>query len=101
MKYFAVIKGEEVDGIAIADEPLNADGMWIDVTDMTPMPGARWCYKDGVFSEPKSQIVIPPASLLNPETGLPFSPKTEEQKIADATAAAIAKLIADGVLKQA
>ena len=27
-------------------------------------------------------------------------PKTEEQKIANATAAAIAKLIADGVLKQ-
>lgn len=27
--------------------------------------------------------------------------KTEEEKIADATAAAIAKLIADGVLKQA
>ena len=29
------------------------------------------------------------------------NPKTEEEKIADATAAAIAKLIADGVLKQA
>ena len=38
------------------------------------------------------EIPEPPSPELPPE-------KTEEQKIADATAAAIAKLIADGVLK--
>lgn len=43
--------------------------------------------------------VIPP--LPAPEFVEPPIPKTDEQKIADATAAAIAKLIADGVLKQA
>lgn len=37
----------------------------------------------------------------NPVPPPPEPVKTEEQKIADATAAAIAKLIADGVLKQA
>jgi hypothetical protein len=94
MKYFAVIKGEEVDGIAIADDPLDADGMWIDVTDMVPMPQARWSYKDGAFIAPPDPVIVDPPAPPPP-------PKTEEQKIADATAAAIAKLIADGVLKQA
>jgi hypothetical protein len=93
MKYFAVIKGEEVDGIAIADDPLDADGMWIEVTDIVPMPQARWSYKDGEF--------MPPPVVETPEPKPLPPPKTEEQKIADATAAAIAKLIADGVLKQA
>lgn len=93
MKYFAVIKGEEVDGIAIADDPLDADGMWVEVTNMVPMPQARWSYKDGEFLPP------PVVEIFEPKPLLPA--KTEEQKIADATAAAIAKLIADGVLKQA
>jgi len=94
MGLYAVIKGEEVDGIAISDDPLDTDGMWIEVTNMVPMPQARWVYKDGVFAPPPIPQI--PVSLEPPPP-----PKTEEQKIADATAAAIAKLIADGVLKQA
>jgi hypothetical protein len=41
--------------------------------------------------------------LVGPEpvADPPTPPKTEEEKLAEATAAAIAKLIADGVLKQA
>lgn len=93
MGLYAVIKGEVVDGIAIADAPLDTDGVWIDVTNLDPQPGRDWTYVNGVFSAP----VAPPTTII-PE-GPP--PKTEEQKIADATAAAIAKLIADGVLKQA
>jgi len=95
MGLYAIIKGEEVDGIAIADAPLDTDGVWIEITDMTPQPGPTWKYVDGVFTPPPA----PPAPVMPAEP--PPPPKTEEQKIADATAAAIAKLIADGVLKQA
>jgi len=45
---------------------------------------------------PNRWVYIPEPPAPEPEPV-----KTEEQKIADATAAAIAKLIADGVLKQA
>lgn len=52
MGYYAIIKGEEVDGIAISDSPLDTDGMWIEVTNMNPMPQARWSYKNGAFIAP-------------------------------------------------
>lgn len=93
MGLYAVIKGEMVDGIAIADDPLDTDGIWIDVTNVDPFPSRDWKYVDGKFLPP------PPPEVFAPPEPLPE--KTEEQKIADATAAAIAKLIADGVLKQA
>lgn len=93
MAYYAVIKGDRVDGIAIADAPLDTDGMWIDVTNVDPIPARDWKYEDGKFVAPPDLVI----QVLEP----PTPPKTEEQKIADATAAAIAKLIADGVLKQA
>lgn len=89
MAYFAVVKAGIVDGIAIADSPLPVDGEWIDVTNADPMPAPGWSYVDGVFTAPPP--VVPPE--LPPV-------KTEEQKLADAVAAAIAKLVADGVLKQ-
>lgn len=91
MGLYAIIKGDIVDGIAISDSPLDTDGIWIDITDVSPTPGRDWTYVDGVFSAPVASDPVEP----------PPPPKTEEQKIADATAAAIAKLIADGVLKQA
>lgn len=89
MSIYAVVKGDVVDGIAIADAPLDTSGVWICVDNVVPQPSRDWLYKDGVFSPP----VVEPVPVLPPE-------KTEEEKIADATAAAIAKLIADGVLKQ-
>ena len=52
MGYYAVIKGEEVDGIAIADAPLETDGQWVDVTDMNPRPQPGWKYVNGQFEEP-------------------------------------------------
>ena len=89
MGYFAVIKAGIVDGIAIADTPLETDGAWVDVTEIDPRPGPGWSYSEGVFTAPPA--VVPPE--LPPV-------KTEEEKLADAVAAAVAKLVADGVLKQ-
>ena len=60
MGLYAVVKGEIVDGIAIADGPLDTDGVWICVDDVVPQPGRDWTYKDGVFSPP----VPPPAPVL-------------------------------------
>ena len=88
MGLYAVVKGDVVDGITIADAPLDTDGIWVDVTNVTPPPGRDWKYIDGVFSPP------PPSPIIEP-------PKTDEEKLADAISAAVAKLIADGVLKQA
>ena len=90
MGLYAVIKGDVVDGIAIADAPLETDGKWICIDDLDVKPGPGWTYDGTEFHAP------PPAPVVEP----PSPPKTEEEKIADATAAAIAKLIADGVLKQ-
>lgn len=58
-KKFAVIRGEIVDGIALAEAPLETDGVWIDLTDVSPQPGPRWTYKNGVFSPP----VEPPVPI--------------------------------------
>jgi hypothetical protein len=60
MSLYAVIKGEVVDGIAVADVPLDTDGMWVCVDGMDPMPGPYWTYKNGAFAPP----VIPPAPVL-------------------------------------
>jgi len=60
MSLYAVIKGEVVDGIAIADAPLDTDGMWVCIDGMDPMPGPNWTYKNGVFAPP----VLPPAPVL-------------------------------------
>lgn len=94
MSLYAVIKGDVVDGIAIADDPLDTDGKWVCIDDLEVKPGPGWRYENDQFSPPPE----PPAP---PVVEPPPPPKTEEEKIADATAAAIAKLIADGVLKQA
>lgn len=90
MGLFAVIRGNIVDGIAIADAPIPTDGEWIDITNMESKPHQGWIYENGVFSAPPPP---PPLPELPPV-------KTEEEKIADAVAAAVAKLVADGVLKQ-
>lgn len=59
MGFYAVIKGELVDGIAIADSPLETDGIWIDVTNVTPRPDRDWKYINGQFlpqKEPQPPI---------------------------------------------
>lgn len=89
MALFAIIRGNIVDGITIADAPIPTDGEWIDITNIESKPQQGWIYENGVFTQPPASepIIFPPV-------------KTEEEKLADAVAAAVAKLIADGVLKQ-
>jgi hypothetical protein len=90
MGLYAVIKGDIVDSVVIADDALETDGQWIDISACNPKPGPNWKYVNGEFVEPSDTVVrVIPPEMLPP------------QKTEDATAAAIAKLIADGVLKQA
>lgn len=56
MSLYAVIKGGVVDGIAIADGPLDTDGMWVCVDGMDPMPGRDWTYENGVFLPPPPRL---------------------------------------------
>jgi hypothetical protein len=51
-KKFAIVKGEIVDGIALADAPMSTDGTWIDLDGIEPQPGPGWTYSDGAFSPP-------------------------------------------------
>lgn len=67
MSLYAVVKGEIVDGIVIADSPLEADGKWILIDGMEPQPATQWTYKDGVFSPPP-----PPPPLPNIITKVAF-----------------------------
>jgi hypothetical protein len=67
MSLYAVVKGEVVDGIAIADAPLETDGKWILIDGMEPQPATQWTYKDGVFSPPP-----PPPPLPNTITKVAF-----------------------------
>jgi hypothetical protein len=57
MGLYAVIKGNVVDGIAIADAPLQTNGVWVCVDGMDPMPGPGWTYENDTFSLPP--VVIP------------------------------------------
>jgi len=52
MSLYAIVKGEVVDGIAIANAPLETDGTWILVDGVEPQPGPGWLYKNGQFSLP-------------------------------------------------
>lgn len=61
MSLYAVIKGNLVDGVAIADSPLETDGQWICIDGMNPQPGPFWIYENGSFKEPVST----PIPVLN------------------------------------
>lgn len=92
MGIYAIVKGDIVDGIAISDTPLDTDGKWICIDDLAIKPSRDWKY-DGENFSPPPIIIPPPVDIV--------VPKTEEEKLTEATAALVAKLIADGVLKQA
>lgn len=99
MGHYAMVVDGRVRNIAISDDipPSEAVGDWVDVSSLEGRPGPGWKYENGTFVEPELPSNEHPITSEKPA----ISSKTEEQKIADATAAAIAKLIADGVLKQA
>jgi hypothetical protein len=66
MGLYAVVIGELVDGIAVADVPLSKN-LWVPVDDVDPRPGPGWTYKDGVFTPPP---VVPAPQLPNTITKL-------------------------------
>lgn len=70
-KKYAVLKGDIVDCIAIADAPVQRwpDEVWIDVTDANPQPGPNWRYENGVFISPPDP---PPLVLPNIVTKVAF-----------------------------
>ena len=51
-KKFAIVKGDLVDCIALAEAPLDTDGKWIDLDGVTPQPGPGWRYDGATFSPP-------------------------------------------------
>jgi hypothetical protein len=61
MGLYAVIKGTVVDGIAVADAPLETNDSWVCIDEVDPRPGPYWTYVDGVFSPPAppSEPVLP------------------------------------------
>jgi hypothetical protein len=59
MGLYAVIKGNIVDGIAIADAPLETDGVWVCVDDVVPTPGPDWIYDGSTFSPPPPPPPLP------------------------------------------
>jgi hypothetical protein len=61
MSLYAVIKGNIVDGIAVADDPLETQNIWVCIDNVEPKPGPHWTYEDGVFSPP-----TPPAQPVLP-----------------------------------
>jgi hypothetical protein len=60
MSLYAVIKGDRVDGLAIADAALDTDGVWICVDDVVPQPEPGWKYENGAFVEPPPFPPPPP-----------------------------------------
>jgi hypothetical protein len=59
MGLYAVIKGNIVDGIAIADAPLETDGVWVCVDGLDPQPGPNWTYDGSTFSPPPPPPPLP------------------------------------------
>jgi len=62
---YAIIKGDVVDNVVLADEPLNVEGLWIDVTSMSPQPSPGWGYVNGQFI-PVDNTPIPPHVITKP-----------------------------------
>lgn len=60
MAYYAIVRADNIVwNIAIADNPLNFDGEWIDVTNMNPMPSRDWTYENGTFTPPPAPPIPP------------------------------------------
>jgi len=59
MGLYAVIKGNIVDGIAIADAPLETDGAWICIDGVVPKPGPNWIYNGSTFFPPPPPPPLP------------------------------------------
>lgn len=65
MSLYAVVKGETVDGIAIGEAPMDADGKWICVDGMEPTPGPGWKYVNNTFVAPIEIPQIPIPNIIS------------------------------------
>ena len=83
MLRFAIVGADNVvRNVAIAEEAMNIDGTWINLTDITPEPGIGWTYENAVFaappapppapSEPSEPSIITKIALLNRMTDAEF-----------------------------
>lgn len=59
MSYFAIVHGDKVDRVVVADAPVETDGVWICVDDVNPRPGAGWIYENSIFSPPPPPPPLP------------------------------------------
>lgn len=61
MSRYAVVFGDVVDGIAIAESPLEeTGGIWVLIDGMNPEPQPGWKYENGAFSRPPVPPPPPP-----------------------------------------
>ena len=64
-KRFAIIDGADcVCNVVLGDDPLDAGGLWVDLTGLDPEPSIGWSYVNGVFIAP------PPPSPPIPEPNI-------------------------------
>jgi hypothetical protein len=59
MGRYAVIKGTIVDNIAIADNPLETNDLWVCVDGVVPRPGPGWSYDGKNFAPPSPPPPLP------------------------------------------
>ena len=64
MGLYAVIRDEHVRNIAVADGPLQTDGEWVCIDDVTPAPAVGWKYENGVFSEVFIKMIVPKSKFV-------------------------------------
>lgn len=69
MGRYAVIKDGRVQNIAVADSPVETDGLWVCIDDLDPMPVNGWAYEDGVFSESPIPIHVPSSKIKSALSG--------------------------------
>lgn len=80
MLRFAIVGADNVvRNVVIAEEAMNIDGTWINLTDITPEPGIGWTYENAVFAAPPVPPPAPPEpsiitkiALLNRMTDAEF-----------------------------
>lgn len=51
-RYAIVNAANIVYNIAVSDSPLDVDGIWVDLTGISPEPAIGWLYVNGTFSPP-------------------------------------------------
>ena len=65
MLRFAIVGADNVvRNVAIAEEAMNIDGTWINLTDITPEPGIGWTYENAVFAAPPAPPPAPPEPTI-------------------------------------